>query len=248
MNDLSGMSTLIVGASRGLGRGIAVAFHEAGADVVAVARRPAPLAELAAAQPGVRTEVADAVDEDSANRLIDRYRPQVLVLVAGATPVMGELPHQMWKSFSTNWHADVRIAFNWLRAALAAPLAPGSRIVVVSSGAALRGSPLSGGYAGAKATTRFLAQYSQSHSDRDDLKITVTTVMPRMTPHGEVGRAGIRAYAQLGGQSEDEFTEELGALLTPEIAGAALVDLVLSDPASTAPAYLLTGSGCTPVA
>ena len=36
MSDLSGRTTVVVGASRGLGRGIARAFAEAGAPVVAV--------------------------------------------------------------------------------------------------------------------------------------------------------------------------------------------------------------------
>ena len=38
MNDLSGKTTLVVGASRGLGRGIATAAADAGASVIAVAR------------------------------------------------------------------------------------------------------------------------------------------------------------------------------------------------------------------
>ena len=38
MSDLSSSTTIVVGASRGLGRGIAVAFADAGAPVVAVAR------------------------------------------------------------------------------------------------------------------------------------------------------------------------------------------------------------------
>jgi len=43
MNDLSGQTTIVVGASRGLGRGIATAFAEAGVPVVAVSRtRPVP--------------------------------------------------------------------------------------------------------------------------------------------------------------------------------------------------------------
>jgi len=47
-------------------------------------------------------------------------------------------------------------AFTWLREALLKPLPPGSRVVVVSSGAAINGSPASGGYAGSKATQRFI--------------------------------------------------------------------------------------------
>jgi 3-oxoacyl-[acyl-carrier protein] reductase len=46
MSDLSDRTTMVVGASRGLGRGMAIAFAEAGATVVAVARTAAALAEL----------------------------------------------------------------------------------------------------------------------------------------------------------------------------------------------------------
>jgi NAD(P)-dependent dehydrogenase (short-subunit alcohol dehydrogenase family) len=53
-------ATGVVGASRGLGRGIARAFAEAGAPVVAVARSGAALAELATTSANIRTEVADA--------------------------------------------------------------------------------------------------------------------------------------------------------------------------------------------
>ncbi len=69
--------------------------------------------------------------------------------------------------------------------------------------------------------------------------------MPTMTPFGDVGRHGVRAYAMRSGQSEESFLQQLGTLLTPEIAGSALVDLVETDPTATAPAYLLTGAGLT---
>ncbi|MCW2888317.1 MAG: short-chain dehydrogenase [Streptosporangiaceae bacterium] len=243
MGDMSGRTTVVVGASRGLGRGIASAFAEAGAAVVAVARTGPALAELAAGSANIRAEVADAADASVAWSLLDRYEPEVLVLVAGATPVMHPLPQQTWETFSVNWHADVKIAFTWLREALVKPLRPGSRVVVVSSGAALNGSPASGGYAGAKATQRFLADYAQDEARRAGLDITVTAVMPAMTPFGEVGRQGIRAYAARSGQNEEAFVKQLGELLTPEMAGSALVDLVLADPATVAAGYVLTGAG-----
>jgi NAD(P)-dependent dehydrogenase (short-subunit alcohol dehydrogenase family) len=243
MSDLSGRTTVVVGASRGLGRGIAGAFAEAGAAVVAVARTGAALAELAATSPNIRTEVADAAEETAAPSLLDRYEPEVLVLVAGANPVMRPLQDQTWETFSVNWQTDVKIAFTWLRAALLKPLPPGSRVVVVSSGAAVNGSPASGGYAGAKATQRFLAGYAQEESRRAGLDITVTAVLPRMTPFGEVGRLGVRAYAARGGQTEEAYLKQLGDLLTPEMAGSALVDLVRADPATSAPGYLLTAAG-----
>lgn len=247
MTDMSGRTTVVVGASRGLGRGIARAFAEAGAPVIAVARSGPALAELAAASANIRTEIADAADETVAWNLLDQYEPEVLVLVAGANPVLRPLQDQTWATFSVNWQTDVKIAFTWLREALMKPLRPGSRVIVVSSGAAINGSPASGGYAGAKATQRFIAAYAQEESRRAGLDITVTAVMPRMTPYGDVGRRGVRAYAARSGQPETTYLQQLGELLTPELAGSALVELAGTDPATTASGYLLTAAGLQPV-
>jgi NAD(P)-dependent dehydrogenase (short-subunit alcohol dehydrogenase family) len=243
MSDLSDTTTVVVGASRGLGRGIARAFAEAGAPVVAVARTGPALTELAAESANIETEIADASDPLVASRVLERYKPTVLILVAGANPAMRPLQHQTWETFSANWNADVKIAFTWLREALLKPLPPGSRVAVVSSGAAINGSPASGGYAGAKATQRFLAGYAQEEARRAELDITVTAVMPRMSPFADVGRSGVRAYAARSGQTEEAFVKQLGDVWTPESAGSAFVEYVRADPTTTAPEYLLTGAG-----
>jgi NAD(P)-dependent dehydrogenase (short-subunit alcohol dehydrogenase family) len=119
--------------SRGLGPGIARAFAEAGAPVVAVARTGAALAELATTSANIRTEVADAADATVAWSLVDQYEPEVLILVAGANPLMRPLQCQTWLTFSVNWHTEVKMAFTWLREAPLKPLPPGSRVVVGSS-------------------------------------------------------------------------------------------------------------------
>ena len=158
-------------------------------------------------------------------------------------PLPRPLQHQTWETFSVNWHTDVRIAFHWLREALLRPLRPGSRVVVVSSGAAVAGSPLSGGYAGSKATQRFITGYAQDEATRGGLGITFTAILPRLTPNTELGRPAVRAYAARSGQSEEEYVQLLGEPLTPEIAGASMLELVRADSATVAPAYLLTGAG-----
>jgi NAD(P)-dependent dehydrogenase (short-subunit alcohol dehydrogenase family) len=243
MSALSGRTTVVVGASRGLGRGIARAFAEANAPVVAVARSGPALADLATTSANIRTEVADAGDPTAAGSLLDRYEPDVVILVAGASPLIRPLQHQTWETFSVNWHTDVRIAFHWLREALLKPLRPGSRVVVVSSGAALAGSPLSGGYAGAKATQRLITGYAQDEAQRAGLGITFTAVLPRITPLTDLGRPAVRAYAARSGQSEEEYIQQIGGPLTPEGAGAALVELVRADAATAAAGYLLTSTG-----
>ena len=107
-SDLSGRTTVVVGASRGLGRGIATAFAEGGAPVVAVARTGSALTELATTNPNIRTEVADAADEGVAWNLLDQYDPEVLILVAGASPVMRPLQDQTWETFSVDPAAGSR--------------------------------------------------------------------------------------------------------------------------------------------
>jgi NAD(P)-dependent dehydrogenase (short-subunit alcohol dehydrogenase family) len=243
MKDLSGKTTIVVGASRGLGHGIARAFADAGAPVIGVSRTAAAFAKPANTVGSIQTEVADAGDATVPARLLDRYEPEVVILVAGASPHMRPLQHHTWETFSVNWHTDVRITFHWLREALLKPLRPGSTVVVVSSGAALAGSPLSGGYAGAKATQRFITEYAQDEAKRAGLDITVTVVLPRITPLTDLGRAAVQAYAARAGQSIEEYLQPMGSLVTAEVAGAALVELARADAATVAPGYLLTGDG-----
>lgn len=240
--DLSDRTTIVVGASRGLGRGIATSLAAAGARVIAVARSGEALAELASVT-AIQPEIADAGAPTVAGSLLDRYEPGIVILVAGATPLSRPLQQQTWETFSVNWHTDVRIAFHWLREALLRPLALGSRVVVISSGAALAGSPLTGGYAGAKATQRFITAYAQEEANRAALDITFTAVLPRITPLTELGGPAVRAYAARSGQSEEQYLEQFGTPLSPEVAGAAIVELVRADADTVASGYLLTGAG-----
>jgi NAD(P)-dependent dehydrogenase (short-subunit alcohol dehydrogenase family) len=241
MNDLSGTTTLVVGASRGLGHGIADALTDAGSAVIAVSRTHSGF------RPGITTEVADAADEATAARLLKDHDPDAVVLVAGASPAMLPLQEQTWETFSVNWHADVRIAFHWLRAALLQPIRPGGRVVVVSSGAAQAGSPLSGGYAGAKATQQFMTGYARDEAERAGLRITFTAILPRLTPLTDLGRPAVQAYAARAGQSEEQYLRQMGDPLTPEGAGAAVAELLGRAATSIAPAYLLTAAGLRPL-
>src|SRR5215472_18683644 len=169
-DEIAGTTAVVTGASRGFGRGIATALSKAGAQVVGVARDRAPLEELRAELSESFTAVpADAADRTVAGQLTDAYRPGILVLNAGATPLPRPIQHQSWQTFSRNWDVDVQHVFHWMREALLAPLAPGSPVIAVSSGAALRGSPLPGGYSGAKATIRFITSYAAAESERDGL-------------------------------------------------------------------------------
>jgi NAD(P)-dependent dehydrogenase (short-subunit alcohol dehydrogenase family) len=245
--DQTGSTALVTGASRGFGRAIASALHAEGATVVAVARHAELLASLRQ-ELGDRlvTEVADVADPVVAGTLIEQYRPDTLVLNAGASPLMRSIQHQTWETFSRAWDVDVRHAFHWIREALLLPLHPGSTVVTMSSGAAVAGSPLSGGYAGAKATIRFITNYAADESDRAGLGIRFISVLPRLTPATELGSMAAAAYARRAGLTLGDYVAGLGPGLTPEQVGKATVELVLSAEHAPGP-YLLTPAGLAPV-
>ena len=243
--DLAGATALVTGASRGFGRGIATSLSQAGARVVGVARDHDQLQRLRAELGDSFIPVtADAARPVTAGQLIDAYRPAILVLNAGATPLTRPLHQHTWQTFSQNWDVDVQHVFRWVREALLTPLDPGSTVITISSGAALRGSPLSGGYAGAKATIRFITAYAADESARAGLGIGFRCVLPQLTPSTALGLAGVAAYAARQGVAVASYLEAAGPALTVEQAGAAITSLI-TDPGHDRDAYLLTAAGLT---
>jgi len=246
IEDLSGTTGLVTGASRGFGRGIATALANAGAKVVGVARDRDRLEDLR----GELGEsfvpvVADVADASVAGQLIDTYRPRTLILNAGATPLARPIQHQTWQTFSRNWEVDVQQVFHWTREALLAPLDPGSVVIAFSSGAALRGSPMSGGYAGAKAAIRFISAYAAAESQANALGIRFVSVLPQLTPATDLGAVGVAAYAKREGLDVATFLDRFGATLTAEQVGAIIVDLT-ANATFDQNAYLVTAAGMSP--
>jgi NAD(P)-dependent dehydrogenase (short-subunit alcohol dehydrogenase family) len=226
---LSGTTAIVTGASRGFGRGIAEALDTAGAHVIGVARSGG-------------TITADAADPTTARRLIDEYQPRTVVLCAGATPHMSPLQEQTWESFSENWNVDVAQAFHWIRHTLNRPLAPGSTVIAVSSGAAINGSPLSGGYAGAKATVRLITGYAALESERAGLGIDFVSVLPGLTPATDLGAKAVAAYAERQGVEVDTFVQSMPPALTPEQVGKSVLDIAIGEQRGHR-AYMLTAAG-----
>ncbi|OBF38000.1 short-chain dehydrogenase [Mycobacterium sp. ACS1612] len=230
---LAGSTAIVTGASRGFGRGIAEAFTAAGAHVVGVARSGG-------------TVTADAADPATAHRLIDQYAPRTVVLCAGAAPQMSPLQQQTWESFSLNWNVDVAQAFHWIREALLRPLAPGSTVVAVSSGAAVNGSPLSGGYAGAKATVRMITEYAALESERAGLDIDFVSVLPSLTPATALGAKAVAAYAARQEVDVEQFVQSLPPALTAEQVGKSVLEIATAGPCGHR-AYMLGPAGLSPL-
>ncbi|WP_280254213.1 SDR family NAD(P)-dependent oxidoreductase [Nocardia abscessus] len=245
---LDGTTSIVTGASRGFGRGIARALSAAGAHVVGVARVGAHLDAVREELGGTFTAVsADAADPATAGRLLEEHRPHTVVLCAGAAPRMSALQDQTWETFSQNWNVDVAQAFYWIREALRRPLAPGSSVITISSGAAINGSPLSGGYAGAKSTVKLITSYAAVESERAELGIRFVSVLPQLTPATDLGAAAVAAYAERQGVDVDTFVRALGPPLTPEQVGSAVLEIATAEhPVHYA--NTLTAAGISPLA
>jgi NAD(P)-dependent dehydrogenase (short-subunit alcohol dehydrogenase family) len=248
---LTKSTAIVTGASRGFGRAIASELVAGGARVIGVARNARRLDELSAELGEHFTAVVgDATDAALAEELIAGYRPDLLVLNAGAVPVAAPLHEQTWDSFNRNWEVDTQHVFHWVTRALRLPLAPGSSVISISSGAAIGGSPLSGGYASAKAAIRFISAYAAGESKRNELGIRFTALLPQLTPATDLGLDGVAAYAAYEGVDVETFTKRFEPILRPQQVGQAIVELVSTDATEVAGplAYMLSGSGLRAIA
>ena len=200
-----------------------------GARVTVVARDTDAL-ESVRARLGVATISADVTDDTAAHRILGEVRPDILALNAGMAPPMGRLDQISWANFTAPWEHDVKAGLHWLQAALNLPLKPGSRVLVVSSGAAVDGSPMSGGYGGAKRMLWFMAGYANRVSQQRELGIVFQTILPRQMILGTgIGDVAAGAYARAMGIAPEAFVARFGAPMPPRLFGDHVV-AVLDDP------------------
>jgi NAD(P)-dependent dehydrogenase (short-subunit alcohol dehydrogenase family) len=176
MKDLKNEEIIVTGGSEGLGLAIVEALVAREANVTVLARGRRPLDKVA--KLGVQLVVGDATNLAEMEEIVAKVKPSVLILNAGATPFMAPLDEQTWDTFCTAWNTDVKAGLHGIQAALKAPLPSGSRVLIVSSGAACRGAPLSGSYAGAKRMLWFMAQYANDLAREQDLDINFQVLVP----------------------------------------------------------------------
>jgi NADP-dependent 3-hydroxy acid dehydrogenase YdfG len=217
---------LVIGAGSGVGQATARALTATGALVLAAGRE------------------RDATDPARVAELLAEADPDLVVVTAGARPLMASIEEQSWESFSTPWNVDVKIAFEVGRAALARPLRPNSTVLIVSSGAGLGGSPLSGGYAGAKRMQMFLAGYLQRAADARALGIRFVGLVPRQLLAGtRIGEAAAAAYGAETGESAEGFLKRFPVPLDADGVARAILSIATGAEHRDATLLGLTGEG-----
>jgi NAD(P)-dependent dehydrogenase (short-subunit alcohol dehydrogenase family) len=244
-------SAIVIGGGSGIGRATVLALAAAGTRVLAVGRDPTRLeqARRDATGPGeVLVRALDATDAVATARLIAEVDPDLVVVSAGVRARLAPVHEQTWESFSEPWNVDMKIAFQVGQIAIRRPLRPGSLVVILSSGAGLGGSPLSGGYAGAKRMQMFLAGYLQKSADAAKLGIRFLALVPKQIVAGtELGAKAADAYAAAAGITREKFMERFGAPLTAEEIARTIVGVAEGELAREGNVLGVSGGGTEPL-
>jgi len=195
--SMDGRTAVVTGASRGIGRAIALTLAAHGADVAVVARNSELLDELAAEVRGMgrtcQVVVADVLEPDAGQRIAAAVLSEfatvdVLVNNAGGNSFMSPVQGMRVSGWRKTMSLNLDSVFE-LTQALVPTMVEHRRgsIINVASVAGLRGSPLMSHYGAAKAA---LISFTQS------LAL-------------EVAYAGVRANALVPGWIETDLTDFL---------------------------------------
>ena len=180
--SLTGKVAIVTGGSRGIGRSIAVALAEAGADVCVAARKPEALEESAAA---VRATGRKAIavptnvrDLDALQNLVNETRRQlgrvdILVNNAATNPVFGPVVNLDERAWDAIMNTNVKSAFFLSKMVREAILehGQGGAIINVSSTGGLRASQGLGGYSVSKAAVIMLTQVCAKEWGSDGIRV-----------------------------------------------------------------------------
>jgi hypothetical protein len=135
------------------------------------------------------------------------------------------------------------MAFHFSKAALSGPLPAGSSVILISSGAALAGSPNSGGYAGAKRTQIFIANYSQKESDRLGLGLQFTALAPRLMPDTDLGKHAAAGYSRYLGISAADYLQRMPSPPSSSDVARAVIELATNPDRSQGNVFIVSGKG-----
>jgi NAD(P)-dependent dehydrogenase (short-subunit alcohol dehydrogenase family) len=238
MTDLKTARVLITGGSAGVGLEMAKALVQRGAEVTVIARDSMKL--CAARDVGARTVAGDATDAALIDRAITDVAPDVLILNAGARLHPALIDEQDWECFSQIWNTDVKATFVGVQAALKRPMRPGTRVLIMSSGAAMVMShpainPYdlrhSNGYVGAKRMVWFMGHQANAVSKIRGLGIKFQILVPgQLMAATALGQAVAAACAKADDITvEEHILHRYGSHLQPAQVGRQVAEL-LAEP------------------
>ena len=238
---LSGQIAIVTGASRGLGRGFAIALAEAGAHVVVTARSEPELLDVAEIiqQAGGKATViaADVTDRSAVEGLVAKIEQEVgpidLLINNAATlrvwgPIAEADPDEWWREMEIN----LRGPLLFMHAVLPHMLARRrGRIINVASAAGLHSAELTSAYGVSKAALIRLSETAAGETQAQGVKVFVIHPGDVSTPLWDNILQSPRAAELIPGAQRYYWEQQAQGALTPMETAAAMVLLLASGQA-----------------
>lgn len=238
MGDLSGRRAIVTGGSRGIGRAIAHALAQAGADVTILGRSQASLDEAVAAGDAARGIAADVGDAPALRQALESALndgPVDILVNNAGTAASGPFLKDDGAALAAMLAQHVTGPAEAIRMLLPGMIADGrGRIVNIASTAALKGYAFMTAYAAGKHAMLGLTRALALETARTG--VTVNAICPGFT-ETEMVLGGMAKRAEKIGRDAGDLMAEfvdakpMGRLVQPEEIAAAILWLV-SDAAA----------------
>ena len=251
MTALAGHHAVVTGGGRGIGRAIAAALSNTGANVTIVGRAESPLKEVVSLGLAHAYQVADVTDAASVQTAFARaaqvHGPiSLLVANAGAAqsaPFAKTDPDLFRRMFEVNTLGVVHAAQAVLKGMVERKF---GRIIAIASTAGLKGYPYVSAYVTAKHATVGLVRALAAETSKTG--VTVNALCPGYTDTDLVDESLAKITKATGRSREDALAlllkdSPLGRLIKPEEVAAAVVFLCSNEAAAITGAALPISGG-----
>lgn len=224
-NTLAGKRAVITGGGSGIGADMALAFAQAGAEVIITGRREAALQAVAEHHHGINFAAVDVTNEAAMVALFEQLGSVDIVIANAGAAESAPFAKTSFEQWQRMLNVNLSGVFLTLREGLK-QLNDGGRLIAVASTAGLKGYAYVGAYCAAKhgvvGLVRSLATETASRN------LTVNALCPGFTDTPLLAASVENIVAKTGQSAEQatahfQATNPTGRLITPaEVTATAL--------------------------